>query len=53
MFKTISFNLEYQDIEYDKTKIEKVGPFSPADSFSDTQLKNKGYVMSVSFPFTL
>ena len=53
MFYNLSFNLEFQDIVYDKTKLEQAGPFSNPGTFSDVELENKGYVFSVSFPYTL
>jgi hypothetical protein len=52
-YKSFSFNLEYQDITYDKTELESVGPFSSGSSFSDVELDNAGYVFSVSFPVAI
>lgn len=42
----VSLNVEYQDFKYNTTSFEKVGFAS-----SDVELKNQGYVASVSFPF--
>jgi hypothetical protein len=36
-YKALSFNIEYQDITYDKTRLESVGPFSSGTSFSDVE----------------
>ena len=47
----VSLNLEYQDLEYGKTTVEKAGPFS--GSSDDIKLRDKSYVMSVSFPINL
>ena len=44
----VSLNLEYQDLEYGKTTVEKAGPFT--GSSSDIKLKDKSYIVSVSFP---
>ena len=47
-----SLNLEYQNITYDKTKIQSVGNFG-TNSVSDTNLDNSTWIASVSFPFSL
>ncbi len=52
-YNSLSFNIEYQDITYDKTELESVGPFSSGTSFNDVELDNAGYVFSVSFPFAI
>ena len=51
MIGTISLNAEYQDITYSEMEIEKLGPFSGRSN--DSELENKGYVFSVSFPYAL
>lgn len=48
-----SVNLEYQDLTYDKTKVEEVGIFNPGYQTKDLELKNASWVLSVSFPFSL
>lgn len=53
MLAMVSLNLEYQKITYDRTIIESIGPFNTNDSFDDVELKNDGYVLSVSFPLGL
>ncbi|MBC7420060.1 MAG: outer membrane beta-barrel protein [Bdellovibrio sp.] len=45
----LSLNLEYQDLKYGSTKVEKVGPFA-ASASDNINLKNKSYILSVSFP---
>lgn len=46
----VSLNVEYQDIEYDETKITSVGVFNTGFSSDDTEFHNKAWVFSVSFP---
>lgn len=48
-----SLNLEYQDITYEDTTVEQIGGFNSGASLSDTELENKSWVLSVSFPFSL
>lgn len=50
--QSLSLNLEYQDLVYDKTDIES---FGVANSTSDTEVDytSKGAVLSVSFPLQL
>jgi hypothetical protein len=52
-YKSLSFNIEYQDITYDKTRFESIGPFSSSSSSDNVKLDNAGYVFSVSFPVTI
>lgn len=47
----VSLNVEYMDLEYQNTEIEKAGPFGQATL--DNKLKNKVGVVSVSLPLTL
>lgn len=48
-----SLNLEYQDLTYDKTKVQEVGIFTPGFASNDVEHKNSTWVLSVSFPFSL
>lgn len=48
-----SLNIEYQDIKYDETLIEEVGIFTPGYVANNVQLRNKSWVLSVSFPLAL
>ncbi|KYG66412.1 hypothetical protein AZI86_05015 [Bdellovibrio bacteriovorus] len=48
-FAFVSVNLEYQDMKYNKTTLESVGPFAGPDL--DYDLTNKSYILSVGFPF--
>lgn len=48
-----SLNVEYQDLKYDKTEITSVGVFNAGFSSSGTELHNKAWVFSVSFPIGL
>ncbi len=45
----LSLNLEYQDLKYGSTTVEKFGPFA-ANASDSINLKNKSYIVSVSFP---
>lgn len=44
--------LTYQDLKYDSTELEKLGPFSNINAQDDIELTEKGYVASVSFPIS-
>ena len=48
-----SVNLEYQNLTYDKTKLEEAGVFSPGYSRSDVELENSSWILSVSFPIAI
>lgn len=48
--KYVSVNIEYADLEYGKSTLEEVGPFT--GSF-DSKLKNKLGIVSISLPLTL
>jgi hypothetical protein len=47
-----SLNLEYQNLTYDKTRIQAVGNFG-TNSVSSTSLENNTWIASVSFPIGL
>lgn len=46
----LSLNLEYQQIRYEETTLEKAGPFPAGTSLENVSLDNKGVVVSVSLP---
>ncbi len=48
---SVSLNLEYQEITYDKTQMNDAGIFSGSTRKVDQEYKS--YVLSVSFPFAL
>jgi hypothetical protein len=48
-----SLNLEYQDLTYDKTELESVGPFSSGRDFNKVELDNSSWILSVSFPISI
>lgn len=48
---SVSLNLEYQDVNYDRTDAQQLGPFT--GSFDDVELKNKTWIVSVSFPIEI
>jgi hypothetical protein len=47
---SVSLNLEYQQMRYDKTSLDQIGPFSTESEFSSVNLENKSWVASISFP---
>ncbi len=49
----VSVNLEYQELRYAKSTLEQFGIFSPGTVFSDSHLRSKDWLLSVSFPFEL
>jgi len=49
----VSLNLEYQQLKYGQTTLERVGPFSGASALDNVQLDNKSWIASVSMPFEL
>lgn len=48
----VSLNLEYQFIKYKDVEIEDAGIFG-GGNFDDTELKNRTWILSVSFPVSL
>lgn len=50
---SLSLNLEYQNLKYDQTKLEQLGPFSPGTTLGGVQLENKTWIASVSFPLEI
>jgi hypothetical protein len=49
----VSLNLEYQQLKYDETILEELGPFSSNSALSNVTLENKTWIASVSFPLEL
>lgn len=49
----VSLNLEYQNIEYDRTELEQIGPFSSNSALNDVNLDQSSWIASVSFPLSL
>lgn len=49
----VSVNLEYQQTTFDELEVESIGPFSAGTSFSGTELKDKAWILSVTFPMEL
>lgn len=45
-----SINVEYQNLKYDSTELEKLGPFTDINAQDQIELTETGYVASVSFP---
>lgn len=53
MLGTVSLNLEYKDVTYDKSNLEAVGDLDSNTDFNGVKLNNTGYVASISFPITM
>ncbi|AZZ37491.1 hypothetical protein CIK05_12035 [Bdellovibrio sp. qaytius] len=49
---TFSVNLEYQNVKYGSTELEKLGPFTNISAQDNIDLTEKGFVASVSFPIS-
>lgn len=49
----VSLNLEYQQLDYDETSLEQIGPFTSTATFNNVNLYNKSWIASVSFPLEL
>lgn len=49
----VSLNLEYQYIEYDKTTLQALGPFSSNSALNSVKLEQSSLIASVSFPLAL
>lgn len=48
-----SLNVEYEQLKYDKTKVDEVGVFTPGYSTKDIELDNSSWIFSVSFPISI
>lgn len=48
-----SVNLEYQNLKYDSTELEKIGSFANVNAQDNISLTESGLVASVSFPISL
>lgn len=48
-----SLNVEYQSIEYDTTELEQAGVFTPGTNFTNINLDNQSWILSVSFPMSM
>jgi hypothetical protein len=49
----VSVNLEYENLKYGKTTLEKLGPFTSNTGFETVKLTNNSWILSVSFPLEL
>jgi hypothetical protein len=52
-FLMVSLNLEYQELTYDETNLESVGPFATNANLGGVELENKSWIAGVSFPLEL
>lgn len=48
----VSVNLEYQDLTYNTTELESVGPLAASSDF-DVDANSQGYALTVGFPIEL
>lgn len=48
----LSLNLEYQKLDYDKTTVEAIGPFTPGTT-TDVKFEGEGWIASLSFPLSI
>jgi hypothetical protein len=48
----VSLNLEYQKLEYDRTVVEEIGPFTGID-LNSVKYNPETWIASVSFPLEL
>jgi len=48
----VGINLEYQDLKYNKTEVESLGPVAVNDNL-DVDADTRGYSLAVSFPIEL
>lgn len=49
----LSLNLEYQDLDYGRSELEQLGPFSTNVQSESIRLENKSYVLSLTFPLEM
>lgn len=49
----VSLNLEYQDVTYEQTNLQQLGPFAPDADLSGVELENKSWILSISMPLEL
>lgn len=49
----ISLNLEYQQLKYDETQLQQLGPFASSSLYDNVSLENKTWIASISFPIEL
>lgn len=47
---SLSINLEYQDLKYDKSTLEQIGQLNIGTTFEGVNLQDKKWLASVSFP---
>lgn len=47
-----SVNIEYQNVKYKSTELEKLGPFTDVNAQDSIELTESGLVASVSFPIS-
>lgn len=49
----VSLNLEYQKIDYDRTTVEQIGPFTGSSDTDQIKFNGAGWIASVSFPLEM
>ncbi len=51
--KSFSINAEYQKLEYDKTKVQQLGPFASPGDIDGNNFETEAWIGSVSFPIEM
>ena len=51
--ENLSFNIEFQNLGYDNTNIEKLGPFATNIDSDSIKYTNQSIIASLSFPFQI
>ena len=52
-FASLSLDVEYQQLKYGSSTLERVGAFDPNASFDNVNLQNDSWIVSLSFPVEL
>ena len=50
---SLSLDVEYQQLKYSNSTLERAGAFSPNTTFDDVNLENDSWIVSLSFPVEL
>ena len=49
----MSLDIEYQQLKYDSSTLERAGAFNPNARFDDVKLENNSWIVSLSFPLAM
>ena len=50
---SMSLDVEYQQLKYDSSTLERAGAFNPNARFDDVKLENNSWIVSLSFPLAM